>query len=77
MQVVKGDLAMSDIEKAFEKEELDELEETEKEEEVTAEHVEQALARYAEDYRGKSGVDPNDHPKFAKAKELLGKMKCR
>jgi hypothetical protein len=45
-------------------------------EEVTAEHVEEALNRYAEDYRGKSGVDPNYHPKFIKAKELLGKMKC-
>lgn len=65
---------MSEVEENFEEED----EETEaEEEETTAEHVEAALDRYAEDYRGKSGVDPNDHPKFAKAKELLGKMKCR
>jgi hypothetical protein len=46
-------------------------------EEVTPEHVEEALQRYAEDYRGKSGVDPSDHPHFIKAKALLQKMKCR
>jgi hypothetical protein len=68
-------MSKKDFEDEFEKVEEEEGEaETE---EVTAEHVEEALARYAEDYRGKSGVDPNDHPKFAKAKELLGKMTCR
>jgi hypothetical protein len=65
-----------EFEDEFEKDET-ELETEEKHEEVTAEHVEQALQRYAEEYRGASGVDPNDHPKFAKVKELLGKMKCR
>jgi hypothetical protein len=48
-----------------------------KKEEVSPEHVKEALDRYAEEYRGKSGVDPNDHPHFAKAKQLLGKMTCR
>jgi hypothetical protein len=66
-----------EFEDEFEKEE-DELEkEGVHEDEVTPTHVSEALDRYAEDYRGKSGVDPNDHPKFAKAKELLGKMTCR
>jgi hypothetical protein len=51
--------------------------EHEKKEKVTTpEEVEAALDRYAEDYRGKSGVDPHDHPHFAKAKALIGKMKC-
>jgi len=64
-----------EFEDEFEKDE-EELETEDKAEEVTVEHVEEALQKYAEEYRGQSGVDPNDHPHFAKAKALLEKMKC-
>jgi hypothetical protein len=64
---------MTDKTKDFEDEELEETEE----EEATPDQVDHALKSYAEEHRGKSGVDPNDHPLFAKARTLLGKMKCR
>jgi len=56
-------------------EDEDEIEEGEKA--VTPEEIDEALTKYAEEYRAKSGVDPHDHPHFAKAKALIGKMKCR